>query len=239
MKKLIAFIVFFLVIYGLRAQQFTDSTMASRMVVTRQMYDKQWGSQSAIYNGIQHYPYSSSIEGIAYFQTADWRKGTVVFEDVPYDNIFIKYDVVADQVIITPDNNGGLFIGLFGPRVKEFSFSGMKFVRFTKTNFGAGLPEGFYQELATGKVKAYAKTMKFIEEKVDISGISRKFFQKVRYYIFKEGKYHVIKNKKGLLSVLKEHKKEVQQYLGKLNVKYKFNPEQNITAAVNIYNQSN
>ncbi|MEO5564951.1 MAG: hypothetical protein ABIR18_16005, partial [Chitinophagaceae bacterium] len=160
-------------------------------------------------------------------------------EDVQYDNIFIKYDLVADQVIITPNDQGGLFIALFSPRVKEFSFSGMKIVRFTKTNFGAGMPEGFYQELATGKVKAYTKTMKFLEEKVDITGISRRFDQRVRHYIFKDGKYHVIRNKKTLLSVLKEHKREVQQYLGSLKMKYKYNPEQNITAAVNIYNQSN
>jgi hypothetical protein len=238
MKKLTALLVFFLAIYCLHAQQ-PDSMIDSRMVATRHMYDAQRGRQSAVFNGLQHYPYSSMIEGIAYFQTADWRKGSVVFEDVQYDNIFMKYDLVTDQVIITADDNGGLFISLYSPRVKEFSFSGMKFVRFTKTNFGTGLPEGFYQELADGKVKAYTKTMKFIEEKVDITGISRKFEQKVRHYIFKDGKYHVIRNKKTLLSVLKEHKKEVQQYLSKLDVKYKNNPEQNITAAVNIYNQSN
>ena len=55
--------------FGVEAQEnFADSALLTKLHDTRKAYDKERGNQLAIYNGIQHYPYSPSIEGIAYFQ---------------------------------------------------------------------------------------------------------------------------------------------------------------------------
>lgn len=224
----------------LRAQQnYADSSLLSKLHDTRIAYDKERGNQSAVYNGLQHYPYSATIEGIAYYPVDEWKKGSVVYSDIPYEDVFMKYDVVTDQVIVTPNYDGGLFIALFSPRVKEFSFGGMRFVRLTKAMTGGALSEGFYQELTKGKVTAYERIQKFIEEKVDITGINRWFEQKTRFYMLKDGKYKPIRNKNDLTNLLKEHKREVTQALNRLNLKYRKNVEQNIIVATEAYNQSN
>lgn len=226
--------------FGVEAQEnFADSALLTKLHETRKAYDKERGNQLAIYNGIQHYPYSPSIEGIAYFQADEWKKGSVVFSDISYEDIFMKYDLVTDQLIVTPNYDGGLFMALFSPRVKEFSFGGNRFVRLTRESTNGELADGFYQVLSSGKVTAIARTQKIIEEKVDITGISRWFEMKTRYYILKDGKYKPIRNKNDLTNLLKEHRREVNQALSNLKLKFRKNAEQNIIAATDAYNQSN
>jgi len=226
--------------FGVEAQEnFADSALLTKLHDTRKVYDKERGNQLAIYNGIQHYPYSPSIEGIAYFQADEWKKGSVVFSDISYEDIFMKYDLVTDQLIVTPNYDGGLFMALFSPRVKEFSFGGNRFVRLTRESTNGELADGFYQVLSSGKVTAIARTQKIIEEKVDITGISRWFEMKTRYYILKDGKYKPIRNKNDLTNSLKEHRREVNQALSNLKLKFRKNAEQNIIAATDAYNQSN
>jgi hypothetical protein len=225
---------------GVRAQKnFVDSSLLSKLHDTRRAYDKERGNQLAVYNGIQHYPYSPAIDGIAYFQEDQWKKGNVVFSDILYEDILMKYDLVKDQLIITPNFDGGLFIALFSPRVKEFAFGGNRFVRLTRESTNGEMADGFYQVLSTGKLTAFARTQKFIEEKVDITGISRWFEMKTRYFMLKDGKYKMIRNKNDLMNLLKEHRKEVNQALSNLKLKYRKNMQQNIVAATDAYNQSN
>jgi hypothetical protein len=225
---------------GVQAQEnFADSSLVSKLHDTRRAYDRERGNQLAVFNGMQHYPYPPTIEGIAYFQADEWKRGSVVFSDILYEDIFMKYDLVTDQLIVTPNYDGGLFMSLFSPRVKEFTFDGNRFVRLTRESTNGELSDGFYQVLSTGKVTAIAKTQKFIEEKVDITGISRWFEIKTRYYMLKDGKYKIIRSKNDLTNLLKEHRKEVNQALSNLKLRYRKNAQQNIVAATDAYNQSN
>jgi hypothetical protein len=225
---------------GVQAQEnFADSSLVSKLHDFRRAYDRERGNQLAVFNGVQHYPYSPTIEGIAYFQADEWKRGSVVFSDILYEDIFMKYDLVTDQLIVTPNYDGGLFMSLFSPRVKEFTFDGNRFVRLTRESTNGELSDGFYQVLSTGKVIAIAKTQKFIEEKVDITGISRWFEIKTRYYLVKDGKYKIIRSKNDLTNLLKEHRREVNQALSNLKLRYRKNAQQNIVAATDAYNQSN
>jgi hypothetical protein len=225
---------------GAQAQEsFADSSLLLKVHDTRRTYDKERGNQLAIYNGVQHYPYSPSIDGIAYFQADEWKKGSVIFSDILYEEIFMKYDLVTDQLIVTPNYDGGLFMALYSPRVKEFTFGGNRFVRLTRESTDGELSDGFYQVLSSGKVTAIARTQKYIEEKVDITGISRWFEMKTRYYMLKDGKYKLIRSKNDLTGLLKEHRREVNQALSNLKLKYRKNVQQNIVAATDAYNQSN
>jgi len=49
----------------------------------------------------------------------------------------------------------------------------------------------------------------------------------------------MIRSKKDLMNLLKEHRREVNQALSNLKLKYRKNAQQNIVAATDAYNQSN
>jgi hypothetical protein len=219
-------------------QNATDSSVIAKAIdYAKVKYDSQRARESAIYNGIQFYPYLHTIEGIPFFWSADWQTGTIVYDNVVYRDMYLKYDLVKDQVVITPDDKGGLFIALFGPRVSEFSFLEYKFLRLGKPGDGSLLPEGFYRILTRGKVSAFSKKIKWIFEQVADQTIYRRFDEKTKYYILKDGVYYNIRKGGELLDLLQGHKKEVQQYLAGKKLKFKRAPEETITAAVEYYNQ--
>jgi len=241
MKKIVSFVIIFLFVTGsIYAQQgYPDTSVLSAGVRhARQVYDAQLGYESAVYNGVQHNLYSSDIEGIGYFRSTEWRKGSVVYEDIFYNNISMKYDLVKEELVITPDEKGGVFIALFSPRVKEFSFSGLKFIRLGVPGDGTSLPQGFYQQLAVGKITAFARPVKTINETIENNAIHRKFEDKVRYYVLADGVYTHIRNINDLLAVTKGHKREIQKALSDRKLKFRKDPEQTIITAVEFYNQS-
>lgn len=237
MTKASLFIAFLIsIIKGLSAQQVAaDSSVTTDYI--RNLYDTYRGNELPIYTGIQFYGYSPVIEGIPFFQSAAWQKGMLEYEGVAYQSVFMKYDLVRDEVVITADKNAGISIVPFSPRISRFSFSGSTFVRLGKYSDGSSLPDGFYQQLAQGKVTAYAKKTKLIREVVSVGAISQFFEDKVKYYVLRDGVYHTIKNAGDLWSLLKEYKKEIQQYLASSNLKYRNDPERTIVAAVEFYNQ--
>lgn len=232
MVKVLAFLLTFFV-SGLHAQQGNaDSSLAAGFA--RQLYNTRMGNELPVYTGVQFYPYSSGIEGNAYWGSPDWYRGSVIYEGRLYEDISMQYDLVKDQLVITPDEQGGVFISLFGPRVKEFSLAGTRFVRLDKNE---PIAEGFYQLLVDGVISGWAKKEKVIREKITGSSISRSFEEKVRYYALRDGHYHAIRNAGDLFTVLREYKKEVQQHLTAQNLKYRDDPERTIVAAINFYNQ--
>ena len=234
MRKLLAYTSFLFITDSLTAQQNTPDT-ATVPGIVKHVYLTQRNKDLPLYNGIQYVPEPFRIEGIPFIVSEEWQKGYVVYDDVLYENILMKYDQSKDQLVITPDMQGGMFIVLFSPRVKEFSFDGYKFV-----NMADGMPEkGYYQQLVSGKVDVFARKTKYINEKIEPTGITRTYIEKTRYYILKDGKYNTIKNKNDLLSVLRESRPAIEEALKQKNLRYRDAPEQNITTAAELYNKAN
>jgi hypothetical protein len=201
----------------------------------RQLYFSSREKDLPLNNGTQHYPYSPTIEGTAYFLSDSWQKGTVEYEGVIYDNIQMNYDLVTDKLVIAPEGKS-IFISLFSPRITWFSYSGNRFLRIEKIE-KTDPPTGFYHVLATGKVNLFAKTGKVISEKIVDNALARKFEQTTMYYIQKDGVYYKVNNKNGLLSILKEQRNGIQSVITQKKLKYRRDTENLILSAVQYYNQ--
>src|SRR5688572_26479276 len=102
MKKLTCLLVFNVLTCYLFAQQAaSDSSLISDAAAyVRKMYDHKRNNELPIYNGLRHQLYSASLEGIPYFESLDWFTGSVVYDDVLYDSIILRYDQVKDEVIV-------------------------------------------------------------------------------------------------------------------------------------------
>ena len=221
------------------AQEYvTDSAIFTGKNYVKQYYNSQRGAQSAIYNGKVFYSYPSDIEGIPYFQSSNWQKGTVVYENIIYEDILMKYDQVKGQLIVTPSETGGMHISLYSPRIQEFRFSGFQFIYFNRENDNSSLPEGFYQVLVKGTITAFANTTKTISEKIVGNALYKKFEENVSYYLLKKGQYYHINSQNDLLNALEEHRKEIKGLLRTMKLNHKKDPLRIIISAVELYNQS-
>lgn len=239
MQKLFLFACFLVssIVLNAQASKIDPIHDSTRLRNIRDFYNSERGVESAIYNGRLHYPYASVIEGTAYFHSADWQKGNVIYDNIFYENMLMKYDLVADQLIVIANETTGMSITLFSPRIKAFSFSGFRFVYLNENKNKSFLPAGFYQLLAEGRINALSKTTRIITEKIEAGQINRKFEEKKAYYILKGGQYYSIKNKSELLNTLREHNKAIQNLLKAMKLNYRKTPMQTIIAAVEFYNR--
>jgi hypothetical protein len=235
--KLIPFLCFVMHIAHAQQRPSDTSLVASGEDYAKKIYQSQRNNLAPIYNGAQHFPYSPTIEGIAYFQADEWQPGNVVYDDILYENILMKYDLVKDQLIVTLQSGKGLPITLFSPRVKSFSFSGNKFIRIESKGNPDELPAGYYQVLTEGKLTALAKREKKIDLRIAGGLNYEKFEDIVRYYVIKDGKAFSISGKKDLMRLVKDKENEVEQFMDKEKLKYRKKTEQTIVSVANYYSQ--
>jgi len=229
----------FLLAQSLCAQQYyNDSAIVSGAAdYAKQYYNLKRGNESAIYNGVMHHYYPSVIEGTAYFSGDSWAKGTVLYDNIFYEDMLMRYDLVTDQLVILLNETSSISLSLFSPRVKEFSYSGLKFIYQYKINGMPSFEEGFYQELVRGRVSALCRTTKIIAETINGNELLKKFEEKKKYYLVKDNHTFYITKKKDLLSLFKDKKKTVQEYMKIKKLKFRKNTEKTITAVTELYNK--
>ena len=190
-------------------------------------------SNSSIYNGIEHIGYSSSIEGMAYLNTIDWQKGTIVYRDQPYTGVFLKYDLVKDEVILR-HFNGFTGVILFTPRISSFTMDDLRFVNLPDLNGKGG---GVYQQILVGALSLYAKHTKKIDEILLPGRVERKIVEKNTFYIMKDGILYTVRNEKDVMNLVKDKKNEVRSRLKGSGLKYRKTPGAFLTTVISYYNQ--
>lgn len=194
--------------------------------------------QSRLYNGIEYFGYSPKIEGIPYYLENTWQRGSIVYDGIAYDTVQMMYDIVKDRIVILHFNNF-FRLALFSEKVSNFTLLGHHFVRIERdTLSNSPLVTGFYDQMYTGPTSVLVRRSKFIEETVK-EVLERKFVEQYQYYVFKGGKYHTIRTKKGLFSLLKDHAREIKQHLKKKKMKYRKDKENTILQAAIHYDSLN
>jgi len=239
MTKYLMVFFFLFSAFKSKAQQYIPDSSLPKVssAYAKQFYFTKRGEESAIYTGIRHESYSASIEGIAYFQSPDWQNGTVLYDQIFYENIWMKYDLYKDQLIVIPGNQSGMPIALFSPRVSEFSFSGSNFIRIEKADEKTSPAKGFYQQLTSGRITVLSKRFKLLTERIENRTVIQKFEERAKYFLLKDGIYYPVRNKKELMAVVKDKKKEIQQFLSNNKMKYRRQREKVIVAVAEFYNQ--
>jgi len=218
------------------AQNADDTTLRDNALNAIGIYYENLGEESPLYNGSEYIEYAYTLqEGHPFFQVANFVNGTVNLDGMIFHNVPMLYDIVKDQLIIQ-DFQKVYKINLPADRIQQFFLMDHLFVHLTPGNSDP-IKTGFYDQLYKGKIALFVKREKRIMEKYSNIQISKVVVSQNVYYIRKDGVYHAIKNKSSLLAVLKNKKKDVQQYLKTSNIKFKREPERAMIMAVKYYDQ--
>ena len=218
------------------AQNADDTTLPENALNAINAYYQTLGEESPLYNGSEYLEYAHTLqEGHPFFLSTSFVNGNVNLNGMIFRDVPMLYDIIKDQ-LITLDFQRVYKINLPADRVHQFFLSGHLFVRLTRDSTDQ-ISTGFYDQLYQGKTSLFARREKKILEKYSNVQISKVVISKNIYYIKKDGIYHVIKNKSSVLAVLKDKKKDVQQYLKANNIKFKQEPEKAMIMAVKYYDQ--
>jgi hypothetical protein len=221
-----------LIMPGLAIAQ-TDSSGMIPVVDARKNSIEQ---ASNILNGKNHIAYPSSIEGSGYLLT-EWVQGSVVYEDVQYNGVQLKYDQYKDELILLHPN--GLPVILFTPRVSSFSFLNRNFINLSTGSLpNSGSESGFYEVLVKGNISLLAKRKKLLDEFVQNTGVVKTFMGKTEYLALKDGKIYKIKKESNLLDLIPEKKQGAKSLLRQNDINYNNNPESALLTIAEYYNQS-
>jgi hypothetical protein len=188
-----------------------------------------------IFNGREHVNYHPAIQGTAYYPTGDWQQGSLIFQNIPYKNLSLKYDVVADELVVL-HKDGFTGVVLFTPRIQSFAL-GKNVFNYLQANEAPSSRAGIYEQLVKGKVSLYAKRSKVIVENIVSNTLERKFVNYYSFYVLKDGQYHAVKKQKDVMALVGEKKNEITAWMKSSGIRFKSNPEQAMIQIIERYNQ--
>jgi len=213
----------------------TDSALYTAL----QFYHQYAFPEPGLYNGRQYAEYASTLQaGHPYFLSPEMNKGSLVYDGILYENISIQYDIVKEQLVIKyPFQTFSL--QLTNEKVNWFTVLNHTFIRLVEDSANRPLIQtGFYDRLYNGHVILLEKQNKFIQEELNaISGIKRSITETSSFYLKKDNKYYPVNSRGSLLDVLKDRKKEIQQFIRKNKTDIRGDKENAILSIVTYYDK--
>lgn len=192
-----------------------------------------------LYNGSEYVDYAYTInEGIPFFISPDFVTGTVTYNNILYNNVPLMYDLVKEEVVIR-DAYGRNKITLHNERISDFTLLNHHFVKLTADTLNSSvIRTGFYDLLYNGRTGVYKKQVKKILESITISqGLRRTIDEQVAYFIRKDNKFYEVSGKKSVLRILKDKKKNIQQFIKKNRLNLRKQKDYSLTEIAAYYDE--
>jgi len=203
------------------------------------LYNAALGNQSPLYTGPEYNFYDPIIKGSPFLlESNSFSTGAVFYDNVQYTGVPLLYDMYADKLVALLYNNFAKYM-LIKERVKTFDINAHHFVHIVVDSTAAKKPvikSGYYDERYNGKIAVLVKRGKTIQT---ISGgliaAESSFNISTDYFLKKEDTYYSISGESSLLNVLKDYKKELQQYIKSNKIKFRKSPEDAMVKIATYY----
>jgi hypothetical protein len=214
----------------------TDSTPINNTIA---YFNKSIGEQSRFFNGIEYTPANPIITGNPFFpDTKDYHVATLMYDNVYYADIPVLYDISKDLLVAVLYNKFSRFT-LISEKVKFFDLANHHFVRINADSTGEKtlLQTGFYDELyVSPKVRLLVKRTKSSQTfSGNVTVIVTSFVPKTEYYLKVNNAYFTFSGQNSMLSILKDKRKEIKQFLKANQIRFKDDPEQSMIKIANFY----
>ena len=202
-------------------------------------YSSSVRDQLLLFNGVEYKPIPEPYEGHPFFESEYIEEGSITYYGETYQNVPMHYDLVHDEVVIEHYDQKG-YVGLVKPhqnKITSFVLLNHTFIHLGSQSTGEDIRDGYYDLLYDGNVKILAKRKKTISEDLSMQTLKVSFNEKVSYYLFKDNEYHTIKSKGSVLKVLKDKRKELNQFASKRRADFTLNREYSMVKLAEYYDQ--
>lgn len=171
---------------------------------------------TSIYNGAEYKKQYRTLKGSnEFYLTSEFVKGNIVYNQQPYFDIYMLYDVYEDEIIIKLSTQSSLdVIQLIKEKIERFSINNKCFVRISNNE-----KEGFYELLfKSNYLTLYKKHIKQRNQRLDEDFVYYVFKDKKEYTIKYNQKYYRIKTKSDFSKIFPKQKKNINSFY-KINKK--------------------
>lgn len=164
------------------------------------------------------------ILGDPYFNHKDWSEGTLFINGRTYSGIFMKYDLIIDELIIKvkTELNIERLITINKSQVDSFNIGLSLFVN-SGNLFANENKITYYEKIYQGKLSVYRQFQKTFIEMYNSSSPEGKFStQKSNTYIFDNQEFTNINKAKSFFACFdKTEQDKIRKYLKSKNITYK------------------
>lgn len=185
------------------------------------LVDRAYGQDQELVNGMQYYDHHPRSLGNPYLLEGFVHQGSVRIRGVIYNNIWLKYDIFAQQVEVEYRTLNGADnqVVLVGDRVDEFRI-GEHFFRNLSFN---GEQESFYQVIGSGRMICYISWHKKLIPRVSDSRFTEEYTPPKRKYLLElDGKISEFQSKKDFVKLFPaDRKKEIKKLVRQNHMQFR------------------
>ena len=162
---------------------------------------------------------------------------SITIQNRRYDSIILLYDTYKDLVIYYDQRNYICPIVINRYIIDEFSLHlpsdhlRFKYLEFPESMLD-GPESGFYEITGNGKCQLYIKH----QSKIILQNGRDTYKYGTERYIAKDGKYFLVKGKKGLLNIFADRSAEVKGYLKRSKIRVRRADKEQLRSIIDYYN---
>lgn len=218
------FYLFFCLMFNLYG--FTQVNSIKENSKDYQVYDSFIAYENSnVFNGLEYVDQYRSlrVENHKFYSSSDYLNGFVVYNNQPYFNVKMKYDLLNDLVVLEFVNKKVANLSLNSSLVSQFVLKNDKFFRLPETEvlmpfYG----NGFFKEGYKGiDCALYVKYKKSKMEKLKNNKVYYTFKDHEVFVLFYKKKYYRINSKKDIVAAIPEREKEILSYYKSNKLLYK------------------
>ncbi len=221
-----------------KAAQCQHRAVDSANITIAAYYHQAINQASGLYNGIEYQFHAPNIVGNAFFLNNDWNQGSVVYEQVLYPKVPLRYDLVEDQLIALSYTEVLPYV-LNRDKVQSFNIANHHFVYVPADSLQKSFDSGFYEQLYNGKTEVLVRRTETISTTSGLTSLESKYNGKTRYYIMNKGLFYDVSGNGSVVSALKDKKREVQQFIKTNHIKAQKNPVEALVQIAAYYDTLN
>jgi len=172
------------------------------------------GNSTLYYGDQQLSPPRSSNH--PYLNDVQFSKARLSYHGVIYPEALLRFDIWRNELVILSPNSRAIVLY---PEYVDFAELHGKHILYFRNDSLPGSPStGYYILLYSGKCKILERNTAVRESR---STYEQYYLFKKEFYLYKDGVYHTIRNKRMLLAVLQPYKKELKQYISSRKLRFR------------------
>lgn len=208
------------------SQGMVDSAAIDYLLTTQSYSLLYYGAEYESYQRTKNHP----------FLVSDlYSKARLSYQNVIYPEALVRLDQNRNELVVR--SPGFRDVVLLPGNVDFVELHGYHVIFFQKDSLPGCPSTGYYIRLYDNKCKALKKTNVQLMEKTSPGLLERFFDFSTRHYLYKDGAYYNIKNKRGLLKALNPYKKELKRFISSRKLNFRDNTEMFLILTISEYEQ--
>ncbi|GAB3574338.1 hypothetical protein [Hymenobacter daeguensis] len=213
--------------------------VAATTAVARQQYPGAFANHPELYSGPEYLDYSKPYHartGHQFFLSTEKEAGSVAYNQHTFSNVPLNYDVVLDQVVLSPPQSP-LTLRLINEKVTGFTIGSHRFTRLVADSASRSvIRTGYYEVLLDSTVQVLARRSKRLQEHINQTFIDVEFTSADKLFIEKAGRYYPVASKSAAMHLFADRSKDMQKYLQEHKLRFsKAQREASIVALAAYY----